>query len=263
LQLRGARTSGTGWWRIKVRQREYEIDFQSHVGKRVFPDFDPKRHKREVEPIEGVPMIVGIDPGTGTAAAVWLQVVDDEDHTPQVRTYRELETHGADFTVLRDRMIEVNEKYYKDFMGLFRFEIDIWGKAGSCAAKRGATPVSILGRKGINAHFHKSGPDERATIKSHLLTRTNKEGQPCYLVHPRCNRIIRGNNGLYRRKEGSEKIDDTEVTHVEDAEGYGFYNHLYLRFKNKPEKKAEKRGPSFLEMVNSSGRKKKNKWMSC
>jgi hypothetical protein len=247
----------------QLRQREYEIDFQSHVGKRIFPDFDKNRHMKEIEPIQGLNMIVGIDPGLGTSAAVWLQILDDAEgkYTPQVRVYRELETHAADFTVLRDRMIEVNEKHYKDFVGLMLYEIDIWGKAGSASAKKGVTPIKILGRKGLNAHYHKSGPDERATIKSHLLTGKNKEGDPAYLIHPRCRRLIAGNCGLYRRKEDSERIDDTEVVHVEDAEGYAFYNHLYLRFKQKPKAKPKKRGPSFLEMVNKRG-KKKSGWMA-
>jgi hypothetical protein len=244
-------------------QREFEIDFLSHIGKRVCPDFDMDTHIREVEPHEDSPIYRGWDPGIRASACVVGQIVEFEKGRPQVRIFREYPFFDAAYRKLRDKVVADCEEHYKDRR--FYDDQDVAGRASDF---QGKTAVQILGEKGISPRDMKSKPDKRAILINHLLVSRTHDGQPCFLIHPRCDRLIRGFRGLYRFKESKEgrttdKIDDTEVVHLFDAMGYMIYNNLHLEFERKVVEKPKERVSIYLTEVINPKRREKNRWLSC
>ena len=134
---------------------------------------------------------------------------------------------------------EINKEKYPDFESSIRYEMDIAGKQRGQAT--GVTVRKILGKFGIApGSGQRSKPDSRIALINHLLASQTKKGEPCVLIHPRCQWIISGFLGLYRRKENSELIDETEVVHVMDALQYPVWNNLQLWFQRDKKKNDER-----------------------
>ena len=236
--------------------REYEIDFLSHVGKRVCPDFEPRIHIREIEPHPDFPIYRGWDPGIRASACVVGQVVDYEKGRPQLRIFREYPFFEAAFQELVRRVMADCEEHYPKK----RFWDDIDIAALQRGQAKGAAPIDILGEFGVSPRHMKSKPTDRAILLNHLLVSRTHEGQPCFQIDPRCHRTIAGFRGLYRFKEtkdgrSTDRIDDTEVVHLLDALGYMAYNNLHLRFKQQ-EREEPRRGTGFWDFL---GKKRKGK----
>ena len=245
--------------------REYEIDFLSHVGKRVCPDFDEARHvDKNLGPVADVRLNRGWDPGIRASACVVGQIIETPGDLPQVRVFREYPFFEASFQKLVKAVLDDCTKHYEGHQ--FWDDIDV--AALQRGQAKGAAPIDILGQLGVAARHQKSRPHDRAVLLNHLLTSRRKDGTQCFLIHPRCHRLISGARGLYRFKESKEgratdKIDDTEVVHLFDALGYFVYNNLYLHFKQKPTVKQVKEKVSIWlqEVVNPQ--KSKKTWQNC
>ena len=245
--------------------REYEIDFLSHVGKRVCPDFDMNKHVLDtLAPHADFPLYRGWDPGIRASACVIGQIVEPEKGRPQVRIFHEYPFFEAAFQSLVKRVIGDSEDRYAKR----RFWDDIDIAALQRGQARGAAPIDILGERGISPRHMKSKPTDRAILINHLLTSRTHDGQPCFLIHPRCHRLISGFRGLYRFKEtkagrATDKIDDTEIVHLFDAMGYMLYNNLHLKFKHAEREVEEKRQSIYLTEVMNAGKKKVKSWLNC
>ena len=263
---------GKQWYDI-VRQgkaenqwlREYEIDFLSHVGKRVCPDFKPEVHIRNnLEPHPDFPIYRGWDPGIRASACVVGQIVGAESGRPQVRVFREYPFFEAAFQELARRVVADCEKHYPKRQ--FWDDIDV--AALQRGQARGAAPIDILGEFGISPRHMKSKPTDRAILLNHLLVSHTKKAEPCFLIHPRCHRTISAFRGLYRFKEtksgrDTDKIDDTEVVHLMDALGYFAYNNLHLEFKRPIKQEEKKRESIYITEVMNAGKKKVKSWLNC
>ena len=137
-----------------------------------------------------------------------------------------------------------------------RKSLPAWLKNALDQAERnagGKLPVVVLHEKGVAPRSMKSKPEDRALLINHLLVNRTRKGRPCFLIHPRCHRLISGFRGLYRFKEArdgksTDKIDKTEVVHLFDAMGYSMYNNLYLKVL-KGQQKEKPRGPSFWDFL--------------
>ena len=259
-------------WFNNVRQgkaenqwlREYEIDFLSHVGKRVCPDFRTKIHVRDgLQPHPDQPMRRGWDPGIVASACVVGQIVEYEHGLPQVRILHEYPFFETAFYNLVKRVVADCERMYPKRQ--FWDDQDVAGRGRDFS---GRTAVQILGQFGISPRDMKSKPDERAQLINHLLISYTDKGEPCLLVHPRCHRIIAGARGLYRFKEtrdgrSSDRIDKTEVVHLFDSMGYMIYNNLYLKFKHPAKRKEKKRESFYIREVLNAGKEKARSWLNC
>ena len=260
-------------WYNNVRQqfpknhwnREMEIDFLALSGKTVCPDFNPKVHIDEnLEPHADFPLYRGWDPGIRASACVVGQIVEFETGRPQVRIFREYPFFEAAFQSLGKRVAaDCDEHYAKR-----RFWDDIDIAALQRGQARGAAPIDILGELGISPRHMKSKPTDRAILINHLLTSRTSGGEPCFLVHPRCHRLISGFRGLYRFKEtksgrDTDKIDDTEVVHLFDALGYMAYNNLHLKFKHPERVEQKKRHSIYIDEVLTAGKKLVRNWQNC
>jgi hypothetical protein len=244
--------------------REFEIDFLSHVGKRVCPDFKPKVHIRDgLEPHPDYPIYRGWDPGIRAAACVIGQIVKFDKGRPQVRIFYEYPWFQAAYAVLRDKVVADCDEHYKGRQ--FYDDQDVAGRTRDLG---GTTALRILGEKGIAPRDMGSKPDKRAMLINHLLISQTYDAQPCFLIHPRCTRIISGMRGLYRFKEtksgrSTDKIDDTEIVHLFDAMGYMIYNNLHLEFQRRVAETEEKRHSFYLDEVMNAGKKKAKSWLNC
>lgn len=262
---------GRQWYAAVRRQfpenhwnREMEIDFLSHAGMAVCPDFDMKTHVLDtLAPHADFPLYRGWDPGIRASACVIGQIVEHDKGRPQVRIFHEYPFFEAVFSRLRDRVIaECDDRYPKR---RFYDEQDVAGRGRDLD---GRTAVQILGEKGITPRDQKSKPTERALLINDILMSRTHDGQPCFLIHPRCHRLISGFRGLYRFKEtkagrGTDKIDDTEIVHLFDAMGYMLYNNLHLKFKHVEHEVEKPRHSIYLTEVMNAGKKVLRNWQNC
>jgi hypothetical protein len=242
--------------------REMEGDPFSHVGKAIFPDFRREIHIKKLEPLAKLPIVRGWDPGRGVSACVWIQILDDKTEIPQLRILRELQSFDADFGELVKAAIKISDEKYADWKGYWWDEIDVAGGQRT-AASRDRTPLSILGEFGITARGLKTDPEDRAMLINHLLNSRIRNGEPACVIDESCTHTISGFLGLYRRKENSTRIDDTEVVHLMDALGYASYNNLYLKWKQKPKKTERRAATDFMKEVLGQGKRGKSKWQAC
>jgi hypothetical protein len=130
-------------------------------------------------------------------------------------------------------ILKVNETEFAAFSHRFLYEIDQAATQRSQAT--GQSVLQILGSLGIGASYQHSKREDRNALVNHLIGSVCENGEPAFLVHPRCVHSIVGFMGLYRRKKESIMIDDTEALHLMHAIQYPLWNHLNLRFR-KPEK---------------------------
>lgn len=217
-------------------RREQEIDFMAHVGKPIFPDFNDKNHVRAMEPDPDLPIIRGWDPAWRHAVCVWMQVrVDEDTRKTQLRWLREQTCLEADMGVLADMVLETEEKHYKAWKGQIWDHIDVAAKQHSQTSQ--TTAIEILGNKGITARYKKIGPEERILMFNYLMGNRMPDGEFCLQIDQRhCPRSYTAFRGLYRRKQGSNRIDENEACHYIDAGGYGAHPNVYFPRKRKKEK---------------------------
>jgi len=213
---------------------EYEISYEAVAGTPCYPGFDKSYHIADIQPIPKVKMYRGWDPGYRGSACVWLQFIPLEGALFQIRVYREDETFTTDFTDLVDAVKKAEKEFYKDYT--FKDDIDVWGKAH---APDGSSPAQIMRSKGIFPLMKRSYPRDRIMFLNHFVARRDPRKEPGLLVHPSCERLISGFNGLYRWpeiKEGQPEPKapvECECSHMHAAFEYGVWNNLRLKIERK------------------------------
>lgn len=187
-------------------------------GKPVFPEYVDSLHCREFEILPGRPVIVGLDFGRTPAAAMLQRTV-----MGQWRCVDELCANDMGAA----RFARALKPYLKE-----RFpqamEFNIWGDpAGEAQDANDNTVFQVLAANGIVAA---KAPSQDPTLRREAargpLSRLI-DGQPGFLLHPRCQMIRRGLGGRfrYRRIQVSgeryeEKVEKNEYSHPCEALEY-------------------------------------------
>jgi hypothetical protein len=189
-------------------------------GKPIYPMFSDEVHlaKEPILPVPGVPIVVGIDFGL-TPAAVFCQHV------------------RAKWVILHELVAQ--DMGIVRFAELFRMEaaqrfpgasLQVYGDpAGDYRAQTDErTPFQILRSAGIKAY--PAGNNDVALRLEAVSTALNRlvDGQPGFLVDPRCVNLLKGFRGgyQYRRMQVSgadryeERPDKNKFSHVHDALQY-------------------------------------------
>lgn len=189
-------------------------------GKPIYPMFSDEVHlaKEPILPVPGVPIVVGMDFGL-TPAAVFCQHV------------------RAKWVILHELVAQ--DMGIVRFAELFRMEaaqrfpgasLQVYGDpAGDYRAQTDErTPFQILRSAGIKAY--PAGNNDVALRLEAVSTALNRlvDGQPGFLVDPRCVNLLKGFRGgyQYRRMQVSgadryeERPDKNKFSHVHDALQY-------------------------------------------
>lgn len=189
-------------------------------GKPIYPMFNDEVHlaKEPILPVPGVPIVVGMDFGL-TPAAVFCQHV------------------RAKWVILHELVAQ--DMGIVRFAELFRIEaaqrfpgasLQVYGDpAGDYRAQTDErTPFQILRSAGIKAY--PAGNNDVALRLEAVSTALNRlvDGQPGFLVDPRCVNLLKGFRGgyQYRRMQVSgadryeERPDKNKFSHVHDALQY-------------------------------------------
>lgn len=189
-------------------------------GKPIYPMFSDEVHlaKEPILPVPGIPIVVGMDFGL-TPAAVFCQHV------------------RAKWVILHELVAQ--DMGIVRFAELFRMEaaqrfpgasLQVYGDpAGDYRAQTDErTPFQILRSAGIKAY--PAGNNDVALRLEAVSTALNRlvDGQPGFLVDPRCVNLLKGFRGgyQYRRMQVSgadryeERPDKNKFSHVHDALQY-------------------------------------------
>ncbi len=189
-------------------------------GKPIYPMFSDEVHlaKEPILPVPGVPIVVGMDFGL-TPAAVFCQHV------------------RAKWVILHELVAQ--DMGIVRFAELFRMEaaqrfpgasLQVYGDpAGDYRAQTDErTPFQILRSAGIKAY--PAGNNDVALRLEAVSTALNRlvDGQPGFLVDPRCVNLLKGFRGgyQYRRMQvsGADRYEDrpdkNKFSHVHDALQY-------------------------------------------
>lgn len=191
-------------------------------GKPVFPDYVDSLHCREFDLVPGVPIVTGIDFGLTPAGAL-LQ------RTPsgQIRVFDEVVAvdMGA------SRFAEILGPKYRDTWRGFPVGAIKGDPAGDSRAQTDeTTPFQILRKAGIDAQPASTNDPVRRIEAVATALRRMIDGQPGFLIHPRCTTLRKALAGgyCYRRLavSGEERYRDVPdknmYSHVSDALQYAF-----------------------------------------
>ena len=191
-------------------------------GKPVYPEFNDKIHVSPVdlEPIRGLPLILGWDFGLTPACVIMQQ-------TPkgQVLILRELLSEGMGIRQFASDVVK--PVLLNEFDGMSR--ISVADPAGQIRAQTDErTCLQELLECGIATEPANTNDwlPRRESV-AYFLTRMI-DGQPGFLLDPRCRNLRRGFNGRYRyerlRTSGSARFKDRPVkddmSHIQDALQY-------------------------------------------
>jgi len=233
-----ARGKDKAWVDVYVHgQYGFVID-----GKPIYPEYNDQVHcaKDEIDPVEGVPLIIGIDFGLTPAATISQEVAG------QWRVIDELVTEDMGAKRFGDQLSKLLNGRYAGFMvapSLYipehvsqghsfvqQSNMRIWGDpAGEQRAQTDErTPFQILHACGINAV---PAPSNDFTLRresvANRLTRLDA-GRPAFLLSPRCNRLRKAMGGGYQfrrlKVSGDERfadvIDKNAHSHVAESLQY-------------------------------------------
>jgi hypothetical protein len=193
----------------------------------VYPDWNPQLHMAPgaLEAAQGVPLIVGVDPGLKAAAAVLQR--------PRKGVWRCL----AELTTPVDR-IATAEQFAGDLADMIKQR---WPRAAVLAVLDPAAQnrSADTGRAWMQAFAaawpypwrlaasqRVKGPNGRISAVRDVLCHLS-DGQPGYLLDPGCKVLAKGFNGAYRLRPrpgqdgvASDEIEKTPESHVHDAQQY-------------------------------------------
>jgi len=217
-------------WKAKAKagmteeawQMEYELNFFVQKGKRVFPEFEEKKHIAELQFNPELLTLVGWDFGYLHPACVVTQV--DKNNTWLILD--EILGHEEPLEIFIQRLFSL--PYWNKVKSCKHF-CDPSGTQHSGLALRNS--IEVLNAYGIYPVYKKSNPEERARIiRSKLLP--TQDGTPGLLVNKSCKLIIEGFLGGYHYmdtpvKEIIEK--DGLYDHLFDALGYIAYSTFFYK----------------------------------
>ena len=181
-------------------------------GRPVYPDFDRKLHvaPRELEPIPGFPIYVGIDPGL-TPGAVFAQRIRGKWFV-----LRELVATNMGMTRFAPKIRECMGEFFAGYE--FVVTHDPYGDNRVGTDEN--TPARILAANGITSKAASTNdPELRIAAVSGTMVRL-VEGSPGYIVSPACPKLIAAKEGGYHYKPGKDRPEKNFYSNVSDAEQY-------------------------------------------
>jgi hypothetical protein len=197
-------------------------------GKPVYEEYNDEIHCKPIEPIRGLPILVGMDYGRTPAAALCQQKKNG-----QFRIFDEVVAKGMGVRVFaRDWLKPYLAQHYKDF------QIVIIGDPSGSDGRdtEESTCFSILHEEGLSAVPALTN-ESTARIEA-LADPMNKmiDGEPGFLISPRARMIRKGLNGGYcydRVQVSGDRYKDVpaknQYSHpVEAAQ----YSALHCKFVN-------------------------------
>jgi hypothetical protein len=208
---------------IKKFQQEMEIQWDTHAGNPVYPDWNTKVHatKNPLDPEVGLPMIIGVDFGL-TPAAVICQL---QGNTLVV--LREL----TEFNMGAKRFTEKLTKFLlSEFPNRPRFDKDYVMFVDPSGFFRKDTDENTCAQILRDAGFKPlPGPvawEERRTSVEKFLTTMNK-GKPSLVVQlEQCKMLVKGFEGGYMYSDGAFEIEPNKIRPVKNE-----FSHCHDAFQ--------------------------------
>ncbi len=202
-------------------------------GKLVYPEYSDRIHCQAVDPVAGSPIIRSYDWGLTPACALSQMLPDG-----RWLVFDEIVSENMS----ADEFIQnVNEHCNKAFNGQVTFE-DYGDPAGSQRAQTDKrTCFDIAEAQGIKIEPSIQDPKLRQEAVRKTL-RTLVNGEPQFILHPRCQVLRKGFLGGYKRRRlqvpgverYSEQPDKTIHSHVHDALQYGMVQYFAPALTNAP-----------------------------
>lgn len=196
-------------------------------GKPIYPDYKDNWHCREFE-VGRFPILRCWDFGL-TPACVFLQV------TPQgqVRAFDEIVSDRAGIKAFAPLVTAHTVQAYPWAKGRLVQDIgDPSGEYGSTGSGKDdeQSCFQMLEAAGVDCRGGVQEPTVRLEAVRHLLRGTIGEGEPSFLVHPRCTRLRKGFQGEYHYRrlaigggveKYAERPEKNKYSHPHDALQYG------------------------------------------
>lgn len=191
-------------------------------GKPVYPDYVDSLHCREFDLAPGVPIVVGIDFGLTPAAAFIQRTVSG-----QIRVFDELVAVDMGAT----RFAEILGPKLRGQWAAWPIGAIKGDPAGDIRAQTDeTTPFQILRAAGIDARPASTNDPVRRIEAVATSLRRMVDGQPGFLIHPRCVMLRKAFAGgyCYRRLavSGEERFRDVPdknvYSHISDGLQYAF-----------------------------------------
>lgn len=228
-------------------------------GKLVYPEYSDQIHCKAVDPVEGVTIIRGWDFGL-TPACTFNQLLPDG----RWLVFNEMVSDNMSIDQFSD---EVLEHCARAFRGQARFE-DIGDPAGEIRAetdKRSCFDILHAKDIEIRAAASQDPTLRQEAVRKTLRTLTN--GEPQFILHPRCKVLRKGFMGGYHRRRlatsgperYSEKPEKNEYSHPHDALQYPMVDYFGSALTSKPRDDDEDwylnrdHGPSPLDGNTTTG----------
>lgn len=194
-------------------------------GKLVYPEYSDKIHCQSVNPVPGRPIIRSWDWGL-TPSCVFSQVLADG----RWLTFDEMVSDNMSADELSDNVVA---HCSRAFSGTVVYE-DYGDPAGEQRAQTDKkTCFEICHAKGIMVEGSEQDPTLRQeSVRKTLRTLVN--GEPQFILHPRCKVLRKGFMGGYHRRRlmvagperYSEKAEKNSYSHPHDALQYGMVRYF-------------------------------------
>lgn len=187
-------------------------------GKPVYPEYNDHLHcaTEDIEPMRGMPLMLGFDFGLTPACAIF-QI----SPKGQIRVLDEVV--ALDMGVRRFVTEVLRPKLNNEYAGM---SIRAWGDpAGTQRAQSTEdTCMEILAEEGV--------PTEPASTQEYVkrresvakyLTTYDSDGEPAFLLSPRCRYLRKGFNGAYQY----ERVQVASEERYKDAPKKNIYSHIH------------------------------------
>jgi hypothetical protein len=199
---------------ISKFKQEYELQWDTFLGKPVYPDFSEKLHTTQdrIYPEIGLPLILGIDQGLHAACLVCqLQgnkfVIMDEIRAENMGAERFVEKVTNFLSIHYPEWSNYDKDFlcYMDPSGFNKRDVDE------------RTYATVWIKKG----FRKMFPGEmlweprRSAVENYLI-KQNKEGACFVLSKPNCPLLLRGFLGGYRYSDKSFEVEPLKARPIKD-----------------------------------------------
>lgn len=195
-----------------------------HRGRPVYPEFKRGNYIANIEHDKNNTIYRGWDFGYNRPAVVWMQFINGRVIVLAEKMGRKI--YLDDF--IKDEILPLQQNLFPGHQ-LYR---DFCDPHGSDENDKGKTSVDIMHDFGMFPIFRRTSVEEgiKAT-RSLMNTKNIVDGQPNYVVHPRCKLLIEGDRGGYHREDGSEEpFKDGHYDHIQDGRRYSIV-HLVKRYK--------------------------------
>lgn len=197
--------------------QEYEIVWDSYVGKPVYTDFNKAVHiaRKKIDPVMGLPLLRGWDFGL-TPACVICQYVEG-----QLRVIREFteENMGIEkFSALVVAELKILYPHWSSQKDNYRDYIDPAGFSRKDTDERTCAQYLVAhGMAPLPGPVHW---EPRRSAVEHFLTKQNKEG-PCFIISGEDAPVtLRGFEGGYRYPESAFEIEQNKIRPLKDEHSH-------------------------------------------